>query len=61
MSLRPLGRALDGVRVVDLTRLLPGPFSFVLWVILMWKAFEGERFKLPVGGEWAAEQAEGHA
>ncbi len=41
--------------------LLIGPFSFVLWVILMWKAFEGERFKLPVVGEWAAEQAEGHA
>ncbi len=41
--------------------LLIGPFAFVLWVILMWKAFEGERFKLPVVGEWAAEQADGRA
>ena len=34
------------------------PFIFVLWLVLMWKAFEGERFKLPVVGEWAAEQAD---
>lgn len=41
-----------------LIRVLIGPFSFILWLLLMWKAFEGERFKLPVAGEWAAEQAE---
>ncbi len=40
-----------------LVGLLIWPFSFVLWLVLMWKAFEGERFKLPVVGEWAAEQA----
>ena len=39
--------------------LLIWPFSFVLWLVLMWKAFEGERFKLPVVGEWATERAEG--
>ena len=36
------------------------PFWFVLWLFLMWQAFQGERFKLPVVGEWADEQA-GHA
>ena len=42
-----------------LVGLLIWPFSFVLWIVLMWKAFEGERFKLPIVGEWAAEQAGG--
>ncbi len=37
--------------------LLVGPFSLILWILLMWKAFDGERFKLPVSGEWAEEQA----
>lgn len=31
--------------------------SLVLWVVLMFKAFSGERFKLPTVGDWAEEQA----
>jgi len=31
--------------------------SLVLWVLLMFKAFSGERFKLPTVGDWAEEQA----
>ncbi len=29
------------------------PVSFILWLVLMWKAYQGEMFKLPVVGEWA--------
>jgi uncharacterized membrane protein len=36
--------------------LLLGPVSLVLWIVLMVKAFQGERFKLPVVGDWAEAQ-----
>lgn len=39
-----------------LVQLLLTPLSLVLWVLLMWKAFQGERFKLPWAGDWAEEQ-----
>ena len=32
------------------------PLSLVLWVILMFKAAQGERFKLPWVGDWAEQQ-----
>jgi len=35
---------------------LLGPISLILWIVLMVKAFQGERFKLPVVGDWAEEQ-----
>lgn len=35
------------------------PLSLVLWVILMVKAAQGERFKLPWVGDWAEEQVGG--
>ena len=31
--------------------------SIVLWVLLMYKAFQGERFKLPVLGDMAEERS----
>ena len=34
------------------------PIAFILWVILMIKAYQGEMFKLPVVGDIAAKQAE---
>jgi uncharacterized membrane protein len=34
-----------------------GPLSFVLWILLMVKAYQGERFQLPVVGD-IAEQHE---
>jgi len=50
-----------------IVRFIPliGPFvyfllvvgSFVLWILLMVKAYQGEQFKLPVAGDWAEEQA----
>lgn len=30
--------------------------SFVLWLLLMWKAFSGEKFKLPYFGDLAVKQ-----
>ncbi len=36
--------------------LLLAPVSFVLWLFLMFKAFKGEKFKLPVIGDWAEQQ-----
>jgi uncharacterized membrane protein len=34
-----------------------GALAFVLWIILMLKAYQGERYKLPVAGEIAEKQA----
>ncbi len=31
-------------------------FSFVLWLVLIIKAYQGEKFKLPVVGEFAENQ-----
>lgn len=39
-----------------LVQMLLGPVSVILWIVLMVKAFQGERFKLPVVGDWAEEQ-----
>ncbi len=40
-----------------LVTLLLTPVSLVLWIVLMVKAMQGgERFKLPVVGDWAEEQ-----
>lgn len=35
------------------------PLALILWVILMVKAAQGERFKLPWVGDWAEEQVGG--
>lgn len=44
--------------VGGLVTLLLSPLSFVLWILLMLKAFQGgEHFRLPVVGDWAEEQA----
>jgi uncharacterized membrane protein len=32
------------------------PACFVLWLVLMYKAYSGERFKLPIVGDWAEQQ-----
>lgn len=37
-------------------QMLLGPVGVILWIVLMVKAFQGERFKLPVVGDWAEEQ-----
>jgi len=30
-----------------------GVFAFILWIVLMLKAYAGEKFKLPVAGDFA--------
>ncbi len=41
-----------GVLFTVLTALV-GLFAFVMWIVLMVKAYQGELFKLPVAGEMA--------
>ena len=33
------------------------PIGLILWIVLMLKAYQGQRFKLPVVGDWAEDQA----
>jgi len=40
-------------------RMLVGLGLFILWVIVLIKAFNGERFKIPVIGDFAEKQANG--
>ena len=37
---------------------LIGILSFVLWILLMWKAYKGEMYKLPTVGDWAEKQVQ---
>jgi len=30
--------------------------AFILWIVLMWKAFQGEKYKVPYVGEMAEKQ-----
>jgi uncharacterized membrane protein len=37
--------------------ILLGIGMFVLWIVLMYKAYQGEKFKLPIIGDFAEKQA----
>ena len=37
--------------------LLLTPVSVILWIVLIWKTFSGDRVELPIVGEWASTQA----
>jgi uncharacterized membrane protein len=37
---------------------LIGILSFVLWILLMWKAYKGKMYKLPIVGDWAEKQVQ---
>ena len=41
-----------------LISILLAPVGLILWILLMVKAYQGERFKLPLAGDWAEEQSE---
>lgn len=49
-----------GVGFVPFLNLLAVPLlgmaEFVIWIVLMWKAFNGEKYKLPYVGELAEKQ-----
>jgi uncharacterized membrane protein len=34
-----------------------GLAMFILWIVLMYKAYHGEKFKLPIVGDFAEKQA----
>lgn len=38
---------------------LISPIAFVLWIVCMYKAYQGERFKLPIVGDIAEKQMKG--
>jgi len=40
-----------------LVNILLAPVGLILWIVLMVKAYQGERFKIPVAGDWAEEQS----
>lgn len=40
-----------------LISILSMPLTLVLWILLMVKAFQGEKYKLPIVGDFAEEQA----
>jgi uncharacterized membrane protein len=35
-----------------------GAIAFILWVVLMYKAYQGEKYKIPVAGDQAEKLAE---
>jgi len=41
-----------------LIAILMAPVTLFLWLLLMYKAYSGEKYKLPVIGTWAEEQIE---
>ncbi len=40
-----------------LISILLAPVGLILWVLLMVKAHQGERYKIPLAGDWAEEQS----
>jgi uncharacterized membrane protein len=32
------------------------PLSAVVWLLMMYKAYQGEEYKLPLVGQWAADR-----
>ena len=40
-----------------LVALVISPVTLILWIVLMVKAYQGDRLKLPVVGDWAEEQS----
>ena len=43
--------------IIGLPSVLFGPAAFVLWIILVIKAYQGQHFKVPVIGDFAEKQA----
>lgn len=41
-----------------LLAILISPLTLILWIVLMWKAYSGKMFKLPIIGQMAEKQLE---
>jgi uncharacterized membrane protein len=54
--------ALTIVGLIPIIGLLLSPLlmivGLVLWLVLMWKAYQGEEYQVPVVGKWAKSQVE---
>jgi uncharacterized membrane protein len=48
---------LVGPLIVGLVSMIVGLAWFILWVVLVLKALQGETFKLPIAGDFAGRQA----
>jgi uncharacterized membrane protein len=33
--------------------ILLGPIALILWIVLMYKAYQGEEYELPIAGKYA--------
>lgn len=52
-----LGFVLSFIPIIGwLISLLLAPLGFIMWILLMYKAYQGEMFKLPVVGDFAEQQ-----
>lgn len=40
-----------------LISILLAPVGLIVWILLMVKAYQGERYKIPLAGDWAEEQS----
>ena len=40
-----------------LISILLAPVGLILWILLMVKAYQGERYKIPLAGDWAEAQS----
>ena len=43
--------------VGTLISILLAPVGLILWILLMVKAYQGERYKIPLAGDWAEQQS----
>ncbi|KPJ71086.1 hypothetical protein AMJ51_00115 [Microgenomates bacterium DG_75] len=52
--------ALNIIALIPVLNILLGPIvlvvGFVLWLVLIFKAYQGEKFKLPIVGDFAEKQ-----
>ena len=55
------GWVLGAIPVIRWFAWVPGLLGFILWIILMVKAYQGEKYKVPVAGDMAEKWAAGQA
>lgn len=54
-----LGFVVNFISIIDLlVSLLIAPVTLILWIVLMVKAYQGERYHLPITGKIAEQQLE---
>lgn len=56
LFLLPMGISMTMPTMGFFVSLIVGPLNLILWLLLMFKAFQGQMFKLPVVGDIAEKQ-----